>query len=218
MGGSCCKSSGDNIEIKFSQTNTNRIRYNNNNIKLNITGSSGYPIKMNVNPNWPFSEIKKKYCILIGKTDINKLIFVYKGKVMEIGDDEHGYIMVPADSYKYYDNTATNLIQYCDDTPANIITIKHLPGVDSYTAAQGLMAGIDQEGIAEGLTGATVKLGNYDAYQIYGLYPDGVYEVIWVTQDKNDPDNSYYISFELDAEHIDDLALASTYKMPADHK
>ena len=83
MGGSCCKSSGDNIEIKFSQTNTSRIRYNNNNIKLNITSGTGYPIKMNVNPNWSFNEIKKKYCILLHKIDINKLIFVYKGKVIE---------------------------------------------------------------------------------------------------------------------------------------
>ena len=57
MGGNCCKSSGDNIEIKFSQTNKNRIRYNNN-IKLNITNGSGYPIKMNINPNWSFNEIK----------------------------------------------------------------------------------------------------------------------------------------------------------------
>ena len=85
MGGSCCKSSGDNIEIKFSQTNKNRIRYNNNNnnIKLNITNGSGYPTKMNINPNWSFNEIKKKYCILQGKKDDNKLIFVYKGKVIE---------------------------------------------------------------------------------------------------------------------------------------
>ena len=81
MGGSCCKTSGDNIEIKFSQTNTARIRYNN--IKLNIKSGSGYPIKMTINPNWSFNEIKKKYCILIGKKDINKLIFVYKGKVIE---------------------------------------------------------------------------------------------------------------------------------------
>ncbi len=152
------------------------------------------------------------------ETEITDSGFVYKGKVMEIGDNEHGYIMVPADCYRFYDDTAANLIQYCDDYPANIITIKHYPGVSSYTAAQGLMAGIDAKGIVEGLTGATVKLGDYDAYQIYGLYPDGVYQVIWVTQDKNDPDSSYYICFELDAEHMDDLALASTYKMPADHK
>ena len=82
MGGSCCKSSGDNIEIKFSQTNTSRIRYNNN-IKLKIKSGSGYPIKMNINPNWSFNEIKKKYCKLMGKKDIDKLIFVYKGKVIE---------------------------------------------------------------------------------------------------------------------------------------
>ncbi len=152
------------------------------------------------------------------ETEITDSGFVYKGKVMEIGDDEHGYIMVPADAYRFYDATATNLIQYCDEYPANIITIKHYPGVSSYTAAQSVMKVIDEKGIVEGLTGATVKLGDYDAYQIYGLYPDGVYEVIWIVQDKNDPDNSYYICFELDAEHIDDLALASTFRMPADHK
>ena len=38
---------------------------------------------MNINPNWSFNEIKKKYCILVGKKDDNKLIFVYKGKVIE---------------------------------------------------------------------------------------------------------------------------------------
>ena len=81
MGGNCCKSSGDNIEIKFSQTSTSRIRYNN--IKLKITSGSGYPIKMNINPNWSFNEIKKEYCKLMGKKDIDKLIFVYKGKVIE---------------------------------------------------------------------------------------------------------------------------------------
>ena len=152
------------------------------------------------------------------ETEITDSGFVFKGKVMEIGDDEHGYIMVPADSYKFYDATGTNMIQYAIDGPTNIMTIKHLPGVGSYLAAQGIMAGIDEKGIVQGLTGATVKLGDYDAYQIYGLYPDGVYEVIWVTEDKNVPDSSYYVCFELDAEHIDDLALASTYKMPSDHK
>ena len=152
------------------------------------------------------------------ETEVTDSGFVYKGKVMEIGDDEHGYIMVPADSYRFFDGTVTNLIQYAIDGPINIITIKHMPGVSSYNAAQAIMKGIDEKGIVKGLTGATVKLGDYDAYQIYGIYPDGVYEVIWITEDKNDPDNSYYISFELDAAHMDDIALASTYKMPADHK
>ncbi len=152
------------------------------------------------------------------ETEVSDNGFVYNGKVVEIGDDEHGYIMVPADAYRFYDDTATNVIQYAIDGPINIITIKHLPGVGSYNAAQGIMKGIDDKGIVQGLTGATVKLGDYDAYQIYGLYPDGVYEIIWVTEDKNDPDNSYYICFELDADHMNDLALAQTYKMPADHK
>ena len=85
MGGSCCKNSGDNIEIKFSKTSTSRIRYNQNNnkIKLNITTGSGYSTKMNINPNMSFDEIKKNYGKLIGKKNINKLVFVYKGKVIE---------------------------------------------------------------------------------------------------------------------------------------
>ena len=152
------------------------------------------------------------------ETEIEDSGFLYKGKVTEIGDDEHGYIMIPDGCYRFYDDTATNLIQYAHDDPMNIITIKHLPGVSSYNAAQGIMKGIDEKGVVSGLTGATVKLGNYDAYQIYGLYPDGIFEVIWVAQDKNDPEISYYICFELDDDHINDVALASTYKMPADHK
>ena len=81
MGGSCCKTSGDYTEIKFSKSATSRIRYNN--IKVHITSGNGYPINMNINPNLSFFEIKKKYCILVGKKNIDKLVFVYKGKVIE---------------------------------------------------------------------------------------------------------------------------------------
>ena len=85
MGGVCCKTSGDYTEIKFSKSaTTNRIR--SNNIKIHITSGSGYPLNMNINPNWTFDEIKKKYCNLVGKKDINKLVFVYKGKVIEDKD------------------------------------------------------------------------------------------------------------------------------------
>lgn len=82
MGGSCCKTSGDFTEIKFSKSATSRIRYNNN-IKLHITNANGYPINMNINPNMSFHEIKKKYCNILGKKNVNKLVFLYKGKVIE---------------------------------------------------------------------------------------------------------------------------------------
>ena len=86
MGGSCCKTSGDFTEIKFSKSVTSRIRYNNNNIKIHITSASGYPINLNISPNLSFNEIKKKYCNIIGKKNVNKLVFVYKGKVLEEND------------------------------------------------------------------------------------------------------------------------------------
>ncbi len=85
MGGSCCKTSGDFREIKFSKSATSRIRYNNN-IKLHITNSNGLPINMNINPNWSFNEVKKKYCNMVGKKNFNRLIFLYKGKVIEDND------------------------------------------------------------------------------------------------------------------------------------
>ena len=85
MGGSCCKTSGDYTEIKFSKSVTSRIRYNNN-VKIHITSASGYPINLNISPNLSFNEIKKKYCNIIGKKNVNKLVFVYKGKVLEEND------------------------------------------------------------------------------------------------------------------------------------
>ena len=87
MGGSCCKTSGD-MEIKFKHTNSyiNKIGKNNNNIKLNIINNNGYSIQMDIDRNWTFDEIKDKYCQLIGKKDNNKLIFVYKSKVLEESD------------------------------------------------------------------------------------------------------------------------------------
>ena len=84
MGGNCCKTSGE-VEIKFKQTGTytNKIKFNSKNIKINIINSNGYPIQMDVNPNWTFRDIKNKYCQLIGKKDFDKLIFMYKNKVLE---------------------------------------------------------------------------------------------------------------------------------------
>ena len=84
MGGSCCKTSGD-FEIKFKRSNilTNKIKYNNNIKKINIINNSGYSIEMDINIDWTFKEIKNKYCDLIRKKNINKLIFVYKGKLLE---------------------------------------------------------------------------------------------------------------------------------------
>ena len=91
MGIYCCKSSGDFPEIKFSTTTGSRIKTSNNinktstddKIKINITNSNGYSISMIINHNLLFGELKKKYCEFIGKTKTNRLVFLYKGKVLE---------------------------------------------------------------------------------------------------------------------------------------
>ena len=91
MGIYCCKSSGDFLEIKFSTTTGSRIKTSNHinktntddKIKINITNNNGNTIKMIINHNLPFGELKKKYCELIGKKNSNKLVFLDKGKVLE---------------------------------------------------------------------------------------------------------------------------------------
>ena len=52
-------------------------------IKVNIIDNSGYNISLDADLNWTFNEVKNKYCLLKRKNNINKLIFVYKGKVLE---------------------------------------------------------------------------------------------------------------------------------------
>ena len=44
---------------------------------------------MNIDPNMIFNEIKKDYCNIVHKKDIDKLVFVYKGKVIEEDDSLH---------------------------------------------------------------------------------------------------------------------------------
>ena len=82
MGGSCCKISGNFSEIQFSQSNTSRIKYNNN-IKLNVTSADGYTINMYIDPKWSIQEIKNKYCSMKGKKDCEKLVFMYKQRLLD---------------------------------------------------------------------------------------------------------------------------------------
>ena len=64
MGGSCCKSSGDNIEIKFSKTNTSRIRENHNKQKTNRSNK--------------YEENKENLINDIYKKSINNFISIFK--------------------------------------------------------------------------------------------------------------------------------------------
>ena len=144
--------------------------------------------------------------------------FVYEGKVIEVGDERNGYIMVPDDFYVFKESDTKVMLQYSDSIGRNVITVNQIPEQNAYDATQLIMAALDEQGVLTGLTGAKVKMGDYDAYQVYGGYPDGVFFVCWVTEDKNDPGKCYYVSFEMDAEHQGIFALSSTYKMPKDHK
>ena len=91
MGIYCCKSTGENTEIKFSTTSGSRMKTNNNinrtntddKIKINIKNNNGYTINMIINHNLPFGELKKQYCELIGKSNSHRLIFMYKEKTMD---------------------------------------------------------------------------------------------------------------------------------------
>ena len=137
--------------------------------------------------------------------------FSYAGELTEKGSDEYGYIQVPADFLRFKDDTAEDVLQYCDATGKNIITLRRNIGTDYQSAAQNLLSYMDKAHEIEDLTAATLKVGGYESIQIHGHYPDGYFLVIWLIEDPDNDADSYYLSMEFDAEHQYIMACSSTF-------
>ena len=143
--------------------------------------------------------------------------FIYEGKTQQIGDNEHGFIKVPADFVRFKDAEVNGLVQYSDISGKNVITLNHYKGVNFISAALRLYAGIssEKEGI-EGLTYDSVSIAGYNANQVSGYYPDGYYFVAWLIEDPADPLDSYYLTFEYDKAHENIMAFSSTFRAAND--
>lgn len=134
------------------------------------------------------------------------------GEGMSIGDSRVGYMTVPCDFIEFRDVRGGNDLQYSDKTGTIIFTMNVIEGSeDAETAAQGIASHLKEEGI-EDLTGATVKVGNYDAVQIYGYYSDdNKYLVI----DLIPHDGCiYYVSAEFPPSQVDMYEYVNTWEAP----
>ena len=112
-----------------------------------------------------------------------------------VGTDEFGYVTVPNNWYRFVDPDATNTFQY---SYANVYIItlyaKEKSEVSAYNYAASTMYKMKQEG-AENVTGATVSLGKYTAYQVYGYYrSENLWLVCWHFEAEDN--KTHYIAME----------------------
>ena len=145
--------------------------------------------------------------------------FTYTGALRQIGDDEHGYIKVPADFVNFQDVGVDNLVQASDKSGKNIITIAHRTGADYRTLADGMRAGLENQSDTENITGATVSPNGYEALQVYCHYKsDNMFLVTWAIKDPADEKSSYYMSIEFDNAHQNIRACSSTFQTREDYQ
>lgn len=143
--------------------------------------------------------------------------FVYTGRLQQVGDDDHGYIQVPADFVKYQDAGISDLVQMSDTSGKNLITVTRYAGINYNTLANSMRASMEQDENAENITGAKVAPNGYNALQVYCHYKDGYFLVSWAIQDPADDSSSYFLSIEFDSAHQDIMACSSTFRTKEDY-
>lgn len=101
-----------------------------------------------------------------------------------IGNDEYGYLKLPGSWYKFQDVDGKTSIQYTKDSVWIVTLEAYTPSAPDQTAETLAKASLynltNNEVGVEKPTGATVTLGDYTAYQVYGLYTvDNTWLVEW---------------------------------------
>ena len=112
-----------------------------------------------------------------------------------VGDDKFGYVTVPSNWYRFVDPNATSTLQY---SYANVYIVtlyaRDKSEISARDYATNTMYKMKQEG-AENVTGATVSLGKYTAYQVYGYYKnENLWLVCWHFETEDN--KTHYISME----------------------
>ena len=103
----------------------------------------------------------------------------------KVGDKDFGYVLIPSNWTKFVDPSAPSTLQY---SYANlyILTMSHVPtsSMSAYQYATSYATRMKSEGVD--VKTATVKMGDYTAYQVYGKYEsENTWLVAWIfeTQD-----------------------------------
>lgn len=113
-----------------------------------------------------------------------------KSDTRQAGGESYGYITLPSDWKDFKDTDAaavsgTAIMQFTDASDSLIITLSYdaAPQADAQSAAEACWTQMEQEEASD-IKGATVTLGGYEAYQVYGYYSaDNTELVIWTFTD-----------------------------------
>ncbi|WP_066308939.1 hypothetical protein [Bacillus sp. FJAT-29814] len=128
-------------------------------------------------------------------------------EMKKVGEEEYGYVHVPNDWVKFVDVNPNTSYQVSSTDTKKIISINVFEdaGQDANleTYATIVWTNMEKNG-GKDIQGAKVKLGDYDALQVYGVYNNGtMFLVTWVFQAE---DGKYrYVSAEGPKEGITDV-------------
>ena len=151
--------------------------------------------------NW-FKNNTSGYCTIDGEKvskennideDIPNQDSVQDGK--RVGSDEFGYITIPENWANFVDVDGNSTLQY---SYANvyIATLYAVPTtqISAYNYASNIMTKLQSEGV-QNVQGATVSVGKYSAYQVYGYYSnENIWLVCWFFEAEDG--KTHYISIE----------------------
>lgn len=110
-----------------------------------------------------------------------------------VGSPAYGYVTIPGDWEEYQDSSSNTSLQYTNGS--YIITLKAIDSKDS--DALTYATAVKQKFINDGVdtTGATVSLGKYKAYQVYGYYTSvQKWHVCWIFEAEDG--KTHYIAVE----------------------
>ncbi|MBD5143904.1 MAG: hypothetical protein HDT22_09915 [Ruminococcus sp.] len=148
--------------------------------------------------------------------------FVYAGKLQPIGNDETGYMQVPLGYTEVQSedvlSTFSGMVQYCDATGVNMITLGHYEDISYQVLAENRRYALEEQEEIEGLSGAIVTVAGYSALQLYCHHTDGIFFTTWIIEDPKNSENCYFMEFEFDADHQNILACSSTFQTIQDYK
>lgn len=138
-------------------------------------------------------------------------------EMQTVGTETFGYISIPSTWVKFKDLDGGTDFQYSNIDGTAIVTMNlfddaglsedQKADLDAKTAASSVWMNLEANGVTD-IEGASVMLGNYEAYQVYGAFSSedqglASFIVCWIFEDENG--NFHYISAEAPMESVMDV-------------
>ena len=151
-----------------------------------------------------------------------------KNSSQTIGTDEFGYVTIPDTWVRFQDLAGGTDLQYSDPQGKSIITLNVIghgelteeqkAQLTAEAAANSVWYNLELNDVQE-ITGAQVKLGKYDSFQICGSFISEDYSlpsmiVCWIIKDGNNV--LHYISAEAPIENAEEVVsyVEDSYTLP----